>query len=93
MRKWELSHGHTCYRTITVIGPGQAAPGLAPDLEVPDRRVAEGRFDRVDQRKTSAAAECARAITPGARPAPALWRLTVPGTANAQPGGRAREAI
>ncbi len=91
--QWEPSHGHTCSTTITEIGSPDAGTGLAPDLAGPDRTVAEVRFDRMDHREMSAAAESARVITHSARLTPALWRVTVHETANDQHGGCAREAV
>jgi hypothetical protein len=85
--------GHTGRTTITVIGSGDAATDLAPDLKVHGQRVAEVHFVGVDHRETSAAAEFAGVITQVARPVPAPWRVTVNETANDQPGGCAREAI
>jgi hypothetical protein len=89
----EPSYGHTCCTKVTVIGSPDAATGLAPDLEVPDRTVAAVRLDGVDYREPSAAAEFAGVITHGASLAPAPWRVTVHETANDRHGGCAREAV
>ena len=91
--RWGPSHGDTCCTTITVIGSPDAAAGLAPDLEVPDRTVVDVRLDGVGYRETSAAAEFARVITRGASLAPARWRVTVHEVGNNQHGGCAREAV
>jgi hypothetical protein len=91
--QWEPSDGHTGRTMITVIGSPDAPTDLAFDLKVHDQRVAEVHFDGVDHRETSAAVEFAGAITHVASPVPAPWRLTVDETANAQPGGCAREAV